>query len=307
VSKSGLDIIAKSPAHFKQSRDDGYTPPTPSQRMGTLAHSFILEHETFWQHYALPFEAPEGALVTNDDLKSRLADLGEKTTGTKPLLIERLRAADPSAVILEDAKAKYSEEVGDREIVTHDELAKLEGMRASIQRHPKASKLLKAGSGVAELSAYWRDPESGVLCRCRPDWWRHDGVLVDLKSCRDASEEGFRKSLYDWGYYKQDPYYQDGARMALEQSEGGISMPAPTAFVFVAIETVAPYACNVFLLDPEDRETGRRHYRTALNTYAECVKTNTWPSYSNKIETIRLPDWVLRREYFDHAEEGGIA
>ncbi|MCZ4366651.1 PD-(D/E)XK nuclease-like domain-containing protein [Sulfitobacter dubius] len=304
ISKSGLDKFKSSAAHFKQSMEDGYTAPTPSQRLGTLAHSFILEHDTFWDYYALPFQAPEGALSTNDDLKARLSELGEKATGTKPVLIERLRAVDPSAVIFDDAKAAYAAEVGDREIITHDELEKLEGMRASILAHPKASKLLAPGSGVAELSCYWIDPETGVQCRCRPDWWRFDGTIVDLKTCRDASPAGFEKSVWDWGYYKQDPFYQDGSNVAVEQGENPLNMPAPKAFVFVAIETVKPHACTVFLLRPESRELGRRDCRTAMNTYAECLRTDEWPAYSEEIELVGVPEWVLRREAFEHAEEG---
>lgn len=304
ISKSGLDVISKSPAHYRHSRAQGYTAPTPSQRIGTLAHSYILEHDTFWDHYALPFEAPEGALDTVAQLKDRLKEVGEKVASTakKPDLIAQLKAADPAAVILDDVKAAYTVEVGDREIITPDELEKLEGMRASILRHPKASKLLAPGSGVAELSCYWIDEETGVLCRCRPDWWRHDGVIVDLKTCRDASYDGFQKSIWEWGYYKQDPFYQDGINEALKQAGGTCEMPAPRAFVFVAIEPVAPYPCSVFLLEQEPRELGRRDYREALNTYAECLRTDEWPAYSAEIESISLPEWVMRREFYEQQE-----
>ncbi|OOY22468.1 hypothetical protein BMI91_19495 [Thioclava sediminum] len=306
ISKSGLDVVSKSPAHYKQSRADGYTAPTPSQRLGTLAHSFILENDTFWDHYALPFEAPEGALDTVAQIKDQLKELGEKVAASakKADLIEQLRAVDPEAVFLDDAKAAYADEVGDREIITAKELEDLEGMRASIMRHPKASKLLEAGSGVAELSCYWRDEETGALCRCRPDFWRHDGIIVDLKTSRDACYDGFQKSISGWRYDTQDPYYLDGATAAVTQGENPLKMPAPRAFIFVAIEPFAPYACSVFVLDPESREIGRSGYRKALNRYAECLRTGEWPAYSDKIETISLPEWRLRQEAYEQDEQG---
>ena len=308
ISKSGLDQISKSPAHFKQAREEGYTPPTPSQRLGTLAHSYILEHETFWDHYALPFKAPEGALTTNAEIQDRLKDLGEKTTGTKPVLMSRLRKVDPEAVFFDDAKVAYTREVGDREIITHDELEKLEGMRASVMAHPKAGPLLEAGSGVAELSCYWKDPETGVLCRCRPDFWRHDGVIVDLKTARDASPKGFMKSIEGWRYHVQHAFYMDGIEAAQDQSwmtvhdEAG--MPAPNAFIFVAVEPFAPYAVGVYHIDPVSIEIGRREYREDLARYAECLETGKWPAYSDKIESISLPEWRLRQEEIE--DEQGV-
>jgi hypothetical protein len=310
VSKSGLDQIAKSPAHFKQAREEGYTPPTPSQRQGTLAHSYILEHETFWDLHALPFEAPEGALDTVAEIKEYLKFLGQKipSSAKKAELLDLVRAADPDVYILDDERAKYAAEVDNREIITAEELEKLEGMRASIMAHPKAGPLLEAGSGVAELSCYWKDPETGVLCRCRPDFWRHDGVIVDLKTARDASPKGFMKSIEGWRYYVQHAFYMDGIEAAQDQSwmtvhdEAG--MPAPNAFIFVSVEPFAPYAVGVYHLDPVSIEIGRREYREDVARYAECMRTGKWPAYSDRIESISLPEWRLRQEEIE--DEQGV-
>jgi len=294
VSKSGLDKIRKSPAHFNEAMKKGYSEPTVSQRLGTLAHALLLEPETFWDIYALPFDAPEGALSTMDDMKARLKDLDQPVSGKKP-----------DAVFLDDAKASYAEGVGAREVITAEEFEKVEGMRDAVMAHPKAGKLLAPGSGVAELSCYWRDPETGVLCRCRPDWWRNDGVVVDLKTARDASPEGFSKSINDWRYYVQDPFYTDGATAALEQGPQDVPAPEkPKAFAFVAVEPVKPYAVGVYYLEPQSRDIGRREYREDIARYAECLNADQWPAYSEKIEPIGLPGWRLAREEFNNDEEG---
>lgn len=302
ISKSGLDVIRKSPAHFKQSRAEGYKEPTPSQRLGTLVHALILEPETFWDEYAMPFVSPEGALSTNDEIKARLKLAGEKVSGNKSDLIERLRAVDPTAVFLDDAKAAYAAEVGDKEIITAEELEKVEAIRDSVMSHPKAGKLLSPDEGVAELSCYWTDPLTGVLCRCRPDFWRHDGIIVDLKTARDASPDGFEQSIEGWRYYVQDPFYQDGVSAAVEQGVNEMNMPSPKAFVFVAVETVAPYAVAVYFLEAFDRDIGRREYQEDLATYAECLGSDSWPGYSDKIEPIGLPAWRRRQEEFKNEE-----
>nr|WP_237029017.1 PD-(D/E)XK nuclease-like domain-containing protein [Phaeobacter porticola] len=122
--------------------------------------------------------------------------------------------------------------------MTAEELTVVEAMRDAVVAHPIAGKLFAPGSGVVELSCYWIDEETGLLCRCRPDWWRHDGKIVDLKSALDASEEGFSKSIAGWSYYKQDPFYLDGGNKAVKQGPD-LGMPAPTAFIFVVCEPKA--------------------------------------------------------------------
>ncbi|MFG6567365.1 PD-(D/E)XK nuclease-like domain-containing protein [Sulfitobacter sp. 1A13679] len=302
VSKSSLDVVDKSPAHFKQSRLAGYKKSTPAQKRGTMFHTIVLEPETFWDCYAKPFEEPAGALKTADDIKSRLKELGLPTNGTKPVLTDRLREADPDVIFLDEAKAAYADAVGKKEIITEEELATVEAMRDAVMAHPRAGKLFAPKSGVAELSCYWKDQETGVLCRCRPDWWRFDGKIVDLKSAADASPEGFEASMAKWSYYKQDPFYLDGASEAVKQGPDH-GMPAPTAFIFVACEPEAPHAVGVYVLGQEEREIGRRHYRKSLETYAECEAKDEWPAYSDRIEPIGLPGWFLRKEAYENEGE----
>ncbi|GGH24615.1 PDDEXK-like protein of unknown function [Cribrihabitans marinus] len=303
VSKSSLDVIRKSPAHFLHSRTVERKAPTAAQRTGTIDHTILLEPENFWKEYARPFVAPVGALATADDIKARLKELGLPVSGAKAAITDRLREADPDAIFLDDAKAAYADEVGGREILTEEELAQAEAVRASVMAHPVAGKLLDPEAGIAELSCYWKDPETGVQCRCRPDFWRRDGLIVDLKTCLDASPEGFSKSIYNWRYHVQHAFYVDGIKAALEQGPNPLNMPAPTHFVFVAVEKTAPYAVGVYMLDAESVDIGRRDYREDLARYAECLTADDWPAYSPQIEPISLPEWVLRRESYE-AEEG---
>lgn len=297
ISKSGLDLIACSPLHYRfKTTTANDNPPTPAQRVGTITHTAILEPHLFWQHYAEPFEAPDGALATTDEIKDQLRALGEKVSGNKPELIERLRFADPGAVFLDDLKAEYAAANEGREIVDRDTLALVAGMRDAVMAHPAASGLLTAVPGWAELSAYWRDPITGVLCRCRPDWWRSDGILVDLKTTDDASPEGFAKSLLDWRYHVQAPFYLDGCRLALEQADGiTLDVPAPAHFIFIVVEKKPPHAVAVYKLDAQSMELGRIEYARDVATCADCLRSDTWPGYGDKVQPISLPEWHLRK------------
>jgi len=146
-----------------------------------------------------------------------------------------------------------------------------------------------------------RDPQTGVLCRCRPDYWRHDGIIVDLKTARDASRDGFSKSIDGWRYDVQAAYYIDG--IARARAAGGIDMPAPRAFVFIAAEKAAPYGVAVYNIDAQSIAIGRREYREDLDIYAECSATGEWPGYGDKIQSISLPEWRLRQEEFSIEQE----
>ena len=310
VSKSGLDIVARSPMHYKFSRDAANdSEPTPAMRIGTAAHTMILEPETFVDAYAQPFEPDPGALASADEIKGRLRDLGLKVSGRKDELIERLREADPDAVFLDDLRAAYEAENAGREILSAVEIEQLEAMRDAVMSHQAARLLLTGAPGVAELSAYWTDDDTGLLCRCRPDFWRADGVLVDLKTTDDASPEGFARSIEKFRYHVQAPFYLDGCRAALQAHDGPIpGMPdpaegeghiaAPSAFVFIAVEKKPPHAVAVYALDFDSLEIGRDEYRRDLQLLAECTAADAWPGYGETIQRLGLPEWRLRREEF---------
>ena len=67
ISKSGLDLIAKSPAHYYAKYLDPNreaSQPTPAMRMGAITHSYILEPNQFSSNYVI---APELNKRTNED------------------------------------------------------------------------------------------------------------------------------------------------------------------------------------------------------------------------------------------------
>jgi hypothetical protein len=310
ISKSGLDIIHRSPMHYKAAREAGPRESTPAQRRGTLVHDLVLEPDTFWDRYAEPFVAPEGAISTVDEIKERLKAIGAEapSKAKRDELKAILAAADPTVVFLDDAKAAHAASVGDKVIVSAEELARAQAMADAVMSHSVAGKLLSPKAGVAELSCYWLDEETGVLCRCRPDFWRDDGIIVDLKTTADASLEAFQRSIHDWRYHVQQAFYEDGIAAAKKQAAAqvddatGLAMndgwerPMPKAFLFVAVENDAPHAVAIYRVETDSVEIGRREYRADLAAYAESLRTDKWPGYSDRIEPIGLPAWRLRQE-----------
>lgn len=251
VSKSGLDEIARSPAHFYARRMDPKRPPPrekAGQLEGTLAHCAILEPDQFGQRFRVGANMHRSTKVWKDFAEKALAD------GLEPIQQSQYEAAMRQA--------------------------------ESVRALPEVRDAL--GAGHAEVSACWRDGETGALCRCRPDWTSPAGtegcVLLDVKTYSDASAAQFVRQIARKSYAGQAGYYTDGYSAA-----SGLMVHG---FVFVAVETEWPHAAACYLLDHESLEAGRSWYRRHLATYAECKRTGVWPGYSPRIELVTLPRWA---------------
>lgn len=168
----------------------------------------------------------------------------------------------------------------------------VQAMAAAIRNHRLAARLLAPGTGLPEQSLFWADPDTGVWLRGRVDWLRHPRagkrlILVDYKTCDNASDEAFARTAYDYGYHRQDPWYVDGAK--------ALGLDDDPAFVFVLQEKTPPYLVNVVELDPVAVEIGRDQNRRAITIFRRCQETGRWPGYGDDVQSIALPAWVARR------------
>ena len=157
-------------------------------------------------------------------------------------------------------------------------------MRDSVTRHPAACAALTQGGGGYSL--YCEDSETGLQLKARPDWMSGE-VIIDLKSCQDASEEGFASTIAKFGYDIQAAFYLDLA--------GKLKL-GKERFWFICCEKEPPYAVAVHELGPRSIETGRSKYRRYLQTYMECVSTGVWPGYSPNVNRIEIREWAIRAE-----------
>jgi hypothetical protein len=253
VGHSGLVRIMRSPAHFQE-----YVahPPEPTQAMafGTAVHCAVLEQDRFADAFVV---APKFDRRTKEG-----------------------KAA---------AEAWEAENAG-KTALTADQMAAINQMAANIKAHAGSANML--GCGIAEMSGFWVDRESGIECKCRPDWMvtaedRPDCVtaIVDVKTCVDASADGFSRAIATFGYDVQAAFYQDGIKAIT-----GKTVP----FYFITVEKDAPYAVACYKAGDEVIEVGRAKYRAALQLLKWCKDNDQWPAYqpNGEIETINLPRWA---------------
>jgi exodeoxyribonuclease VIII len=180
------------------------------------------------------------------------------------------------------------------DLIKKSEAETIMAMVEQVHSHPKAKALLVPGAGQAEVSAYWTDERSGEFGKCRPDFWRHDGIIIDYKSTTDASPEAFAKAIWNYGYHISAGHYLDGCAAAIRQS--GADIVEPTSFVFIAQEKEPPYAVGVYLADYEMIQVGKMIANDLMVKLSECKAANYWPAYSELIEEISLPRWAAKKE-----------
>jgi exodeoxyribonuclease VIII len=248
VSKSVLDMIHKSPAYYQYCRENPRQ-QTDSMLLGSVVHKLVLETETFASEFAIEPYCDKRTKAGKELYKQFLDSLGDGMTAVPPDVYDTAKA-----------------------------------MAEAVKAHPVAAKLLT--DGKPEESYFWE--EDGIKCSCRPDWLRNDGIVVDLKTTKDASPDGFQKSAYNFRYYVQAWWYIHGLRQCWVDA---------CEFVFIAVESSPPYGVCVYSADNSFYKLGEIEAMQDFEVYKECLKSGVWYGYDKKpgIHTLSLPEWAAKK------------
>lgn len=247
VSKSALDRLAKSPAHYRAWVDGIEKGATTAQKFGTAWHMKVLEPERFKSLYVV--QPDFGDCRYKENKANRDAWLKEHAG---------FRFLDPN------------------------EMRAIEDMFISVMRHPAASRLVV--EGAQEVTVRWVDQATGLRCKSRADYYvPQRRIVVDLKSTLDASEDKFKRTVYDRRYHAQDALYRAGFAECGEPIE---------YFALLCVEKEPPYAVAVYVLDEDAVAKGFNAARRDITRLAECLETDHWPSYSDGVRQLSLPPWA---------------
>lgn len=164
-----------------------------------------------------------------------------------------------------EEKKLWLAEHEDLTVVTTDDHKKLTLMFESVMAHPDARDLIEA-EGIEEQSHYWEDPDTGILCKCRPDKIiSNSRFLVDVKTTDELSK--FHFSVDDYRYDIQAPFYTDGYNASTGEEKD--------TFIFLVIQKkieLGRYPVMCVKLPEWAVSAGRDEYRQNLNAYARFLE-----------------------------------
>lgn len=179
-------------------------------------------------------------------------------------------------------EAKFLAEHAGKCVVDADEKAQIDAMRESALRSKAVRAVMEMGA-QCETSGLWQDV-TGLTCKMRIDRLSFASKsLVDLKSARDASREGFARACAQYGYPFQAAFYRRGMRALTGED---------WRFTFIALEKEPPYAVAVYEPSEQMLEVGENQVETALRRVAACKEANEWPAYEDKVASLDLPAWA---------------
>jgi hypothetical protein len=277
VSASGLKKLKISPAHFIEDAETE-SEETEAMQFGSAYHCFVLEPKKFEDEY----------YIFNDH------DICEKLTGEgfqKPRATKAYKEWEESQMrVMEDKK-----------VITKDVFDQLQGMREKLFRHPYAKMLLSDGFNEQGYMGEIQTEAGPINVKFKPDHVNEKKkIIVDLKTTRDASKDGFPKVAGELSYHIQAAFYAD----LMEYIAGDNRR---YTFFFIAQEKKKPYAFNIFESSPQFISQGRFEYEMLLQLYKYCTDNSTWPGYQiwceNKygILELKLPPWAIKDlTYYDH-------
>lgn len=269
LSASAITHGMRSMSHLRHCMTT-QTEPSDAMKFGTLIHAAVLEPHTLRGQY----------VVMPDLTENMVTEKGDPTTSK-------------NCKVYRERLAKWESENADKETISQGWWDAMMTIAGNVAAHKSASKLAECEH--KELSILWET--MGVPCKSRIDAYG-DGILIDVKTTRDASMPAFGWDAMRRGYYRQLAFYSDALTYAGHEVR---------EVWIVAIENTAPYEVAVYELGPEHLNPGREEYEGVVHQYAECLRTGKWPGYSDSVQWMDAkPRGAQQHVAADLGDDGNI-
>ena len=155
----------------------------------------------------------------------------------------------------------------------------LMAMREVINANENAMQLIR--DSRIENSFFWQDEHSGLLVKARPDIL-HENMIVDLKTCADASPRAFQNSMVLGGYHVQGAMIRDAIEAIEERRINNV--------INICVETKYPHNIAIYIIDEYAIDAGQVKYKNILLELKNAIEYNSWVDFG--IQTIGLPKWA---------------
>lgn len=264
----GVSISAHGLAHFL-TREEGGTatpahwwanspynpnrepePETKAFNIGRAAHALVLGEPQFAKYFAV---LPFDSLRTNE------------------------------------AKAWAEKTKAEGKTVIRDtDLEMIQRMAAAVKRSPQVAQAFKAGR--PEQSLIWRDDQTGIWVKSRPDWLPDapaDRLILDFKAHADIEPAKFARDAFAFNYHLQAAMQRQAVREVLKIEPLGVA--------HVVQEKEPPFLAELRMFRPTALDYGQKLFRRALGRFAECWQAKRWPGYTTEASYIEEPYSVAKR------------
>jgi exodeoxyribonuclease VIII len=249
---------------------------TRALRIGKLYHNLLLEPEKFEDEFLV---LPKGKLVKSFLKEKSLSeeDIAHLTQIREPDILEAQEAVN------------------------------------EIKENPFYNNWFDGG--YPEVSIFWRDLETGLMCRCRFDYLNMD-FAVDYKTTQDVTD--IKKSVANYSYNLQSAIYLRGLASLIVDDNLFISgndeqkkwfksfkenLNGNFKFRFLFQEKTAPYISRSITLASDILEPSIKAFEKGLSIYLDNFNkygTDKWASGFDKLEEITLYDmpsyWGIKLE-----------
>lgn len=188
---------------------------------------------------------------------------------------------DKRTTIGKKAAEEFEQNNVDKIVIDEYTHERATAIATSVLKHPVVTQHLRGGN--AEVTMLW--DQYGVPCKARYDYMTGSAIF-DVKTCQDASPEGFSRQIANFQYHLQAAHYAAGFREVV-----GWDLDR---FVFIAVETEAPYATGVYTLDARSLQSGRLLMERAAEAYKKALEhaTDMPAVYSPDVVEISVPAWA---------------
>lgn len=258
VSSSGLrTLFMESPAHFwsdwSLNPDREEKKDTAHFNIGRAAHHLILGESNFRRFFSVrPEEFPDWRTKASQDWRAKQQLAGK--TVLMPSDIEAIRM-----------------------------------MAEQLAKQP----LIQNGilNGAIEQSLIWRDAETGIWLKSRPDaipnW---SGDFGDLKTTTSVADDAVSKTIAEFRYDMQAAMVRRAAREVL-----GVEMET---FALIFVEKTKPFCVSIRTVPKTDIDEADLDLQVALRMVKRGLETGVWPGpggTQSDAAPAYIPTWARNR------------
>lgn len=180
-------------------------------------------------------------------------------------------------------------------ILKAEDLQTIAAMYQQIANHP----VVEAGGldGEVEVSLIWPDPVTGYFFRARPDTIPMGDMIINYKTCNDASLRAVSQSVIKYRYDISEALAAMGIAATLKRQVTNVAL--------LSQEKSPPYVVSCFELSDEYLAVGAQMVREAMDTFARCMESGDWPSFVDDNSTLVPPTFIVKRAFGDASVDVG--